>query len=383
MEPPEIKVQENDANGADSFSRNTKNAFPAPPPCIIQEKNTSRFGGFLGCMTVIGMIVSFSALALIVLAILLIFNFKKDISASTDSVFSAEETFLSGNHSAANKIAVIDITGIILSGEGGVLGSTREWTSSGTILRLIRAAEEDRDVKAILVNLNTPGGEVTASDEIYHALATSKKPCVAMMNSIAASGGYYIACAADRIFAGETTLTGSIGVVVQSYNYSDLLNFFGVQPYFYASGQMKTMLSGALPHRKETDSIVQGLIRNSYDKFASIVADARKIPLEKIISTEIGDGRIFDGKQALKLGLIDRTGYFEDAVAAAAEIAKLPENSFRAVRFSPRESFSDLLFSFTSRYSGDPCRALRVELPGTGKDPILKKNRLYFLPEMF
>lgn len=353
-----------------------------PPPNGVHERKNSRFGGFFGCMTVIGMIVTLFTLIFFVLIFLAVFKLG-NLPSSGDSEPAAKEKFISGNPSGENKIAVIAIRGIIMPGGDSILPPANEWVSSGSVLKLIRAAKEDEHVKAILIDLDTPGGEVTASDEIYHALRACGKPVVAMMNSVAASGGYYIACAANRILANENTLTGSIGVIVQSYNYSVLLNLIGVKPHFYASGGMKTMLDGALPHKKETDPVVQTLVRNSYERFTSIVAKSRKIPLEKITSTEIGDGRVFDGLQALKLGLIDRTGYFEDAVSAAAEIAKLPENSFQVVRFTPRESFSDFLFSIASRCSGANRQSLRLELPGKEPDFRLKSNRLYFLPELF
>ncbi|MBR4184327.1 MAG: S49 family peptidase, partial [Clostridia bacterium] len=147
--------------------------------------------------------------------------------------------FVSGCEDAADRIAVIDVKGAITSDAesfGGAIANSRQ------IVKLIRAAKDDAGVKAIIIDLDTPGGEVTASDEIYHELKLCGKPVVAMRNTMAASGGYYVACGANKIVANKFTMTGSIGVIMSSVDVSGLLDWAKVKPEFYTSGKMKTML---------------------------------------------------------------------------------------------------------------------------------------------
>ena len=258
---------------------------------------------------------------------------------------SAEYTteFISGNEDADSRIAVIDVKGTIAS-EGESFGEVV--ANSKQIVKLIRAAKDDAGVKAIIVDLDTPGGEVTASDEIYHELKLCGKPIVAMMNTMAASGGYYVACGADKIVANKFTMTGSIGVIISTVDVSGLLDWAKVKPEFYTSGKMKAMLNPAKPTTEEEAKVVQALVMDAYKEFAGIVAEARKIPLEKITQGELGDGRVFDGEQALANGLVDQIGYFTTAEDAALELAGLTRDNCRIERFKSSTSIADLLGMF-------------------------------------
>ena len=265
-------------------------------------------------------------------------------NAELDGMNNFTTEFISGNPKAKNKIAVIDVKGEITSDEAQ-FGSSGN-ANSGPIVKLIRAAEKDDSVKAIIINLDTPGGEVTASDEIYHELKQCKKPIVAMMNTMAASGGYYVACGADKIVANKNTLTGSIGVIISSVNVSELLEWAKVKPEFYTSGKMKTMLNPAKPTTEEEAQVIEALVMNAYNEFARIVSEARGIPLEKITHGEIGDGRVFDGQQALENGLVDKLGYFSAAEDTALELAKLNRENCSIERFKFKSSFADILGAF-------------------------------------
>ncbi len=260
-------------------------------------------------------------------------------SASTD--YTVE--FVSGNQEAENRIAVIDVKGTIAS-EGESFGEVI--ANSKQIVKLIRAAKDDDSVKAIIIDLDTPGGEVTASDEIYHELKLCGKPVVAMMNTMAASGGYYVACGANRIVANKFTMTGSIGVIISTVDVSGLLDWAKVKPEFYTSGKMKAMLNPAKPTTEEEAKVVQALVMDAYKEFAGIVAEARNIPLEKITQGELGDGRVFDGEQALANGLVDQIGYFTTAEDAALELAGLTRENCRIERFKTSTSLADLLGMF-------------------------------------
>ena len=251
--------------------------------------------------------------------------------------------FVSGCEDATDRIAVIDVKGAITSDAesfGGAIANSRQ------IVKLIRAAKDDAGVKAIIIDLDTPGGEVTASDEIYHELKLCGKPVVAMMNTMAASGGYYVACGSNKIVANKFTMTGSIGVIMSSVDVSGLLDWAKVKPEFYTSGKMKTMLNPAKPTTEEEAKVVQALVMDAYKEFAGIVSEARKIPLEKITDGEIGDGRVFDGEQALANGLVDQIGYFTAAEDAALELAGLTRDNCRIERFKNNSSFADLLGLF-------------------------------------
>ena len=304
-------------------------------------------GGFLrGCLIAFGvfMVVCF-------LGFLAIFSFAAIIVGAIGESGAAFKTasddftteFISGNADATSRIAVIDVKGTITS-DAESFGESI--ANSKDIVKLIRAAKDDDSVKAIIIDLDTPGGEVTASDEIYHELKLCDKPVVAMMNSMAASGGYYVACGADKIVANKFTMTGSIGVIISTVDVSGLLDWAKVKPEFYTSGKMKAMLNPAKPTTEEEAKIVQALVMDAYKEFAGIVSAARNIPLEKITQGELGDGRVFDGEQALANGLVDQIGYFTTAEDVALELAGLTRDNCCIERYKSNSSLADILGLF-------------------------------------
>ena len=304
-------------------------------------------GGFLrGCLIAVGIFVVVCFLGFIALFVMIgaVAGAIGESGAALKTA-SAEYTaeFIGGKEDAESRIAVIDVKGTITS-DAESFGSVI--ANSNSIVRLIRAAKDDANVKAIIIDLDTPGGEVTASDEIYHELKLCGKPVVAMMNTMAASGGYYVACAADKIVANKYTMTGSIGVIISTVDASGLLEWARVKPEFYTSGKMKAMLNPAKPTTEEEAKVVQSLVMDVYKEFAGIVSEARNIPLEKITQGELGDGRVFDGEQALANGLVDQLGYFTTAEDAALELAGLTRDNCRIERFKTSTSLADLLGMF-------------------------------------
>jgi len=191
-----------------------------------------------------------------------------------------------------------------------------------------------------------------------------------------------VAAACSPIIANKLTLTGSIGVIMSTINYRGLFEKIGLQAEVYTSGKMKDMLNGARQRTPEEVGIVRELVNNTYLEFTRIVAESRKIPVEKIRSSEIGDGRIFDGVQAKKLGLVDSLGYFRDAVNAAAKNAKLKPDSYTVIRYKESFSFARL-FSMLSARSG--LKGVNVQLNGTPSAPVFtpQPGRLYYLPSQF
>ncbi|HEV2331107.1 MAG TPA: signal peptide peptidase SppA [Verrucomicrobiae bacterium] len=244
-----------------------------------------------------------------------------------------EEVTLKDNDSSA-KIAVITVDGIITSHQADEAGNN--------MVEVIKAqldeAKKDDKVKAAILKVDSPGGEVMASDEIYRAIkkfqsGTDGKPVICSMGSLAASGGYYISSPCRWIVADELTLTGSIGVIMETINYRGLMDKIGVEPYVFKSGKYKDMLSGM----RETNEIpagehamVQGLIDQTFGKFKQVVADGRDAAHEKNKDEgqplapdwkDYADGRVVSGDQALQLGLVDELGGFDDAVDRAKKIA--------------------------------------------------------------
>ena len=278
------------------------------------------------------------------------------------------ERHLSGDEDSENKIAVIRLDGIISSdiqghmGQDGMVGDIREQ---------LRLAVKDDKVKAIILRVDSPGGEVLASDQIYRALrdARKDKPIVCSMGSVAASGAYYAAVGSKWIIADDLTITGSIGVILQTLNYEGLFGKIGLKSIVFKSGKYKDILNGGREATPEEREMVQSLIKETYEQFLGIVAHERHLDSDKL-RDGIADGRIFSGKQALAAGLIDQTGTFEDAIKEAGKLAKIPDaNVFDyVVPFSWKNLFS--LFAKNS------APKINVDVP---PQLSLKTGRLYYL----
>jgi len=224
------------------------------------------------------------------------------------------------------KVAVLPISGLITDSEA-------------TIEQLKKFAKDD-SVKAIVVRLNTPGGGVGPSQEIYEEVRKirGKKVIVASMGALAASGGYYIACGADKIFANPGTITGSIGVLMQFVNVKDLIEKIGVKGFVIKSGSFKDTGSPVREMSPEERKLLQSVIDNVHSQFVNAVVEGRKLPREDVLA--IADGRILSGEQAKELGLVDALGNQEDAVAEAGKMAKI-EGEPRVVT-PPKKKFSIL-----------------------------------------
>lgn len=272
--------------------------------------------------------------------------------------------------SGSAKIALLPLKGIITSGAMG----SKEGMVENFKLMLNQAVEDDA-VKAIVLAIDSPGGEVTAADTIYQAVvkARKKKPIVVYMGSVAASGGYYIACGGDFLMANDTSITGSIGVIIETFNYQQLLGKIGVEPVVFKSGKFKDILSGARAMTQEEKDYIQKMVMETYDKFVGIVARERKIP-EDYLRQNIADGRIISGRDALNDKLINGLGQIEDAYNKARELGKAPSAS--VVRYEERVRLGKLL-----RFFGSESERTNVQLNLTENFlPKLEAGRLYLLP---
>ncbi len=234
---------------------------------------------------------------------------------------------------AGEKIAVVELNGII--------------TSSREINSQLKRYKKDNSIKAIILHIDSPGGGVAASQEIYESVRRvreSGKPVVACMASVAASGGYYAALGADSIMAGPGTTTGSIGVIAEIPNFTKLMDKLGISMTIVKSGQYK---DSGTPYREMTTAdrqYLQDWINESYDQFINIVATERGMSLEE--AKKLGDGRVFSGRQAYELALIDTLGTFDDAVRLAADIVGI-DGEPRLVRQERRKVTPfELMFSF-------------------------------------
>ena len=218
------------------------------------------------------------------------------------------------------KITVIKLDGIISDSSGGSL--IKDITSSTYVLDLINKAAKDPEVKAIVIRVNSPGGTVAASQEIYRAIirARKEKPIVITMGDVAASGGYYISAAADSIFANPGTLTGSIGVITSYLNFSDLLTKIGVKGIVIKSGEFKDIGNPTRPLTESERKILQALLDDSYKQFINDVAKGRNISKEKVAS--LAKGLIYTGIQAKQVGLVDHLGDYDTAIHYAQTLAK-------------------------------------------------------------
>lgn len=304
------------------------------------------------------------------------------------------EEFVLENNKSANKIAVITVDGIITS---------HDYDSAGNnMVDVIKAqldrAREDRRVKAVILKVDSPGGEVLASDEIYNAIrafqedapahdghpASKGKPVICSMGSLAASGGYYIASGSRWIVANELTITGSIGVIMHGYNYRGLLNKVGVAPMTFKSGKFKDMLSGDREPSEitsEEKAMVQGLIDETFGRFKDVVADGRIAAHDtnkgdgKPLADnweEFADGRVFSGIQAKSLGFVDENGNFDTAVDRAFEIAGI--DNANLIEYRERYDFANFLSLF-----GESSQAKDIKLNLGIEVPKLRPGLMYYL----
>ncbi|HEY4282371.1 MAG TPA: signal peptide peptidase SppA, partial [Chthoniobacterales bacterium] len=222
--------------------------------------------------------------------------------------------------------------------------------------------------------IDSPGGEVTASDQIYTAVVNTRarKPVVVYMDTLAASGGYYISCGGKYLMANDTTITGSIGVIIQTLNYEQLLNKVGLASVVFKSGKFKDILNGARPMTPEERTLIQDFVMKTYDKFLGIVAKERHIPAEQL-RNGIADGRILSGKDALDNKLIDGLGQIEDAFNKARELGGAPGAG--VVKYGPPFSLSRVFRAFGQASDSK----LQLELPKQ-LVPQLESGHAYFLP---
>jgi protease-4 len=337
----------------------------------------------------------------IILLLLLIFSVMMNLGSLVSTILQVpavtanesgprlEELVVEYNH-ASDKIAVIRIEGIIT-------GSMIDGSSYGMV-EVIRAqlkkARNDSKVKAVLLRVDSPGGEVLASDEIYREILNfqleSKKPVIASMGNLAASGGYYVSAPCRWIVANDLTLTGSIGVIMSSWNYRGLMDKAGVVPRTFKSGKFKDMLSGSRDPKEippEEEKMMNDLIQEVYVKFKTVVEEGREQAAEwnsknpqgergrKLDERwqDLADGRVISGTEAFKNGFVDELGNFEDAVNRAKDLSGVIRANL--VEYRLHYDFGDF-FRMFGKSTLKPAQ-IRVDV---GLDtPRLNAGQMYFL----
>lgn len=279
-----------------------------------------------------------------------------DIQSSFSDIFAVGETSfveeVIEEGDMTKQIVVLNVDGVIEdTGEAFSLLESSGYNHR-TFMEKLNYAKENSSVRAIILRVNTPGGGVVESAEIHDKIKEiqkdTKKPVYVSMGSMAASGGYYISAPAKKIFASPETLTGSLGVIMQGINYSELAKNYGVDFVTIKSGQYKDIMS---PSRKMTDEerkILQSMIDNSYEGFVKVISDGRGIPAEQV--KKIADGRIYDGRQAKELNLIDGFGYLDDVIETVKRDFKIKDAE--VVRYTDQTGFSSLFRMSASRLAG-------------------------------
>lgn len=243
------------------------------------------------------------------------------------------------------KILLIDVDGILLDGRKPSLLGEGEHPVSTFVEKLNKAAD-DPSIQAVILRINSPGGAVTAADIMYQELQLYKKctgkPVVAVFMDVAASGGYYIACGADEIVAHPTTVTGSIGVIMQMVNFAGTMSKIGIESDAITSGKMKDAGSPLRKMRPEERELFQKLVDQLYDRFVQVVATGRPQLTEERVR-ELADGRVWSAQQALELGFIDRIGTLRDTLACLKE--RLKVHRLRVVTYNRPLDFKPNIYA--------------------------------------
>ncbi|MDU3136065.1 MAG: signal peptide peptidase SppA [Anaerococcus prevotii] len=234
-------------------------------------------------------------------------NLKNKYMKNFSDFSSYTEEIVQGTNSK-EKIKVVDVDGVISSND-----------ANDFVVEELKKAKEDPLVKGVILNVNSPGGSVYASERIANeikALKEAEKPVYTVMREMAASGGYYISAPTDRIYASNETWTGSIGVIIQSYSLQGLFEKYGIKEQNITTGKMKDAGSQGRDMSKEEKEYFQGLVDSAFDRFVKIVAEGRGLSEREV--RKLADGRVYDGSQALSNGLVDKIGDLDSAVSDMA-----------------------------------------------------------------
>jgi len=255
-----------------------------------------------------------------------------------------------GGTDDSSQIAVIDLNGVIMSGadNSNPFGETGGITPDH-LESIFNEIKQNDKLKGIILRINSPGGSVTASEEIYQMIknyrASLNVPIWAVYSEVAASGGYYISLASDRIYAPETTLTGSIGVILQTVNFNELAQKYGVKSVTIKSGENKNLLDPFEPVNEGQVALLQGIVDESYQIFLNRIVESRKLGIETV--KPIADGRVLSGIQAKNFGLVDELGYYPKAADDLVKLLGLTDPQF--IQYGQKSFLESLLMGLSNR----------------------------------
>ncbi len=273
------------------------------------SKSTKWFLGILALLALFG--VCFA---------LLFFSLIKSVGESSKEVVTIGR---------GDKLAVVELSGVI--------------TSSEDVVRQIKKYRDDKSIKGILLRVESPGGAVVPSQEMYEEVKKTRetKPVVVSMGSVAASGGYYVSCGATRLVANRGTLTGSIGVIGEFLQLHEAMSKLGIGVKTIKSGKLKDAGSNTKKMSEEAEKYFQSLMDDVHEQFIAVVERERRLKHSEAV--EIADGRVFTGEQAVKMGLVDTLGTFEEAVKIAAELSGI-DGEPSIVKEREKRSFFERMF---------------------------------------
>ena len=286
------------------------------------------------------------------------------------SIGPLEEIILEGK--GQEKILLIELQGVINNQKGlSVTGATTSLGMVEWVREVIDKAEKDRDIRALLIKINSPGGTVTASDIILHELLTYKKkqgiPIYIQVMDLAASGGYYIALAGDKIFAHPTSLIGSIGVIAFKVNLEGLMGKIGVTWEVVKSGDKKDFMSPFRPFSENEKELFQETINKFHYRFVSLIAKNRKeLAIDDV--KLVADGRIFDANNALNLKLIDNVAYLSETIDTIKKDTKNSE--LQVISYQREGDYKPNLYSFFSQPSGFDLSNLKTAIGNKILNPL-------------
>jgi protease-4 len=287
---------------------------------------------------VVGGLVALGLVGLVVFAVVLI------LVATSGPTAPAlyDEEYVSGD--GPDKVVVVPIEGVIAPADD-TLGRVLPTSTPEGLTDALRQAGSDPSVVAVVLEIDSPGGGVTASDEMHQSVLdfeeNTGEPVVVSMQDVTASGGYYISTAADRIVANKTTLTGSLGVIFEIPNFAEAADKYGIKQVVIKSGKYKDMGSSFREMTPKERDIFQSIVDDLYSVFVDVISEGRGIPEDRV--REIADGRVYSGLQAKKLGLIDSFGGLDEASAIAGNLAGTSDTT--VVRYVQQPSFTDTLLA--------------------------------------
>jgi len=305
---------------------------PAPPRVIQIQPEKSRTALWVLIAVSIGFLLPVCACAVLL------------ATAVTSLGILGTDSPSSSSSGTGDAVAIVRVEGAIFSSDD--VDDFTTGANSAVVMADLRSAMDDPTVKAILLRVDSPGGSVTGSAQIYELVREIEKPLIVSMAAVAASGGYYISAPADYIIARPDTVTGSIGVIMTLFNADDFLNEWGIDIINITSGPNKAIGSAWEDLTPEQRGILEAFIDEAYEDFVQIIVDGRN--LDEATVRQLADGRIYSGRQAQANGLVDELGNLDNAIAKAAELGGISGEP-RIVEYEHLPSFESFLTGFSTR----------------------------------